>query len=109
MWSLATVALVIRFSGVGAASAAAPWAPPAGFTAAEGTSVSTALVPGRWFTRTELFLGSLRLGCRRAYWRPNHVRHHVSMLGPGPNDFGRGGYSAAIASKTSYPPSRSRV
>jgi hypothetical protein len=48
------------FSGIGAASAAAPWAPPSGSTAAEGTSVSIALVSGTWFTRTELFFGSLK-------------------------------------------------
>jgi Protein of unknown function (DUF3574) len=61
MRSLATMALVMWFGSIGAASAAAPLAPPSGSTAAEGTSVSIALVPGTWFTRTELFLGSLKL------------------------------------------------
>lgn len=60
MRSLATMALVIWFASIGAASAAAPLAPPSGSTAAEGTSVSIALVPGTWFTRTELFFGSLK-------------------------------------------------
>ena len=60
MRSLATVALVMWFSGVGAVSAAAPLAPSSGSTAAEGTSVSIALVPGAWFARTELFFGSLK-------------------------------------------------
>ena len=59
MRSLATMALVMWFGSIGAASAAAPLAPPSGSTAAEGTSVSIALVPGTWFTRTELFFGSL--------------------------------------------------
>ena len=56
----ATVALVMWFSGVSAVSAAAPLAQPSGSTAAEGTSMSTALVPGTWYTRTELFFGSLQ-------------------------------------------------
>jgi Protein of unknown function (DUF3574) len=60
MRSLATMALVMWFGSIGAASAAAPLAPPSGSTAAEGTSVSIALVPGTWFTRTELFFGSLK-------------------------------------------------
>jgi hypothetical protein len=60
MRSLATVALVMWFSGIGTAFAAAPWALPSGSTAAEGTGVSIALVPGTWFTRTELFFGSLK-------------------------------------------------
>jgi Protein of unknown function (DUF3574) len=60
MRSLSTVALVIWFSSIGAASAAAPLAPPSGSTAAEGPSVSIALGPGMWFTRTELFFGSLK-------------------------------------------------
>ena len=59
MRSLATMALVMWFGSIGAASAAAPLAPPSGSTAAEGTSVSIALGPGTWFTRTELFFGSL--------------------------------------------------
>ena len=54
------MALVMWFGSVGAASAAAPLAPPSGSTAAEGTSVSIALVSGTWFTRTELFFGSLK-------------------------------------------------
>ena len=57
---LATVALVMWFSGVGAASAAATLAQLSGSTAAEGTRMSTALVPGTWCTRTELFFGSLK-------------------------------------------------
>jgi hypothetical protein len=60
MRSLATMALVMWFGSIGAASAAAPLAPPSGSTAAEGTSVSIALVPGTWFTRTELFFESLK-------------------------------------------------
>src|SRR4029453_14685383 len=60
MRSLATMALVIWFTSIGAASAAAPLAPPPESTAAEGTSVSIALVPGTWFTRTELFFGSVK-------------------------------------------------
>jgi Protein of unknown function (DUF3574) len=60
MRSLATMVLVIWFASIGAASAAAPLAPPSESTAAEGTSVSIALVPGTWFTRTELFFGSLK-------------------------------------------------
>jgi hypothetical protein len=60
MRSLATMALVMWFGSIGAASAAAPLAPPSESTAAEGTSVSIALVPGTWFTRTELFFGSLK-------------------------------------------------
>jgi Protein of unknown function (DUF3574) len=60
MRSLATMALVIWFASIGAASAAAPLAPPSESTAAEGTSVRIALVPGTWFTRTELFFGSLK-------------------------------------------------
>ena len=60
MRSIATVALVMWFSGVGAVSAAAPLAPPSGSTAPEGTSASIPLVPGTWFTRTELFFGSLK-------------------------------------------------
>jgi Protein of unknown function (DUF3574) len=60
MRSLATVALVMWFSGIGAASAAATVASPSGSTAGEGASASIALVPGMWFTRTELFFGSLK-------------------------------------------------
>jgi Protein of unknown function (DUF3574) len=60
MRSLATMALVIWFASIGAASAAAPLAPPSESTAAEGTSVRNALVPGMWFTRTELFFRSLK-------------------------------------------------
>ena len=60
MWSLASVVLVMWFSAVGAAFAAAPLAPPSRSTGAEGTRVSAGLVPGTWFTRTELFFGSLK-------------------------------------------------
>jgi hypothetical protein len=60
MRSLVTMALVMWFGSIGTASAAALLAPPSGSTAAEGTSVSIALVPGTWFTRTELFFGSLK-------------------------------------------------
>jgi hypothetical protein len=60
MRSLATMALVMWFGSIGAASVAAPLAPLSGSTAAEGTGVSIALVPGTWFTRTELFFGSLK-------------------------------------------------
>ena len=59
MRSLATMALVMWFSGIGAASAAVPVASPSGSTAGKGASVSIALGPGTWFTRTELFFGSL--------------------------------------------------
>jgi hypothetical protein len=54
------MALVMWFGSIGAASVAAPLAPLSGSTAAEGTGVSIALVPGTWFTRTELFFGSLK-------------------------------------------------
>jgi hypothetical protein len=54
------MALVMWFGSIGAASVAAPLAPLSGSTAAEGTGVSIALVPGTWFTRTELFFESLK-------------------------------------------------
>lgn len=59
MQCLAAVALVIWFGGIGAAFAAAPSAPVSGPTATGGASASIALAPGTWFTRTELFFGSL--------------------------------------------------
>jgi Protein of unknown function (DUF3574) len=59
MRCLATVALVMWLGGVGVASAAAPSGPASGPTAAGGASASIALAPGTWFTRTELFFGSL--------------------------------------------------
>src|SRR5262245_52956845 len=60
MWSLATLALVIWFSAVGAASAAEPLASPSRSTAAEDSSASLTLLRGTWFSRTELFFGSLK-------------------------------------------------
>jgi Protein of unknown function (DUF3574) len=58
MRCLAAVALVMWFGGVGAAFAAAPL-PAFGPTTASGASASITLAPGVWFTRTELFFGSL--------------------------------------------------
>jgi Protein of unknown function (DUF3574) len=60
MRALATLALVMWFGAVGAASAAEPLAPPSRSTAAEETSASLSLVRGTWFSRTELFFGSLK-------------------------------------------------